>query len=151
MDIFWSLNFLKWINIDLMLYLRTSSLLLFVKSSPTLPNRNGATLWIFSLYSLSGLRPIANEITLFLPNRNLDNSNKSFFNLVTFRTWIQSRTNYLLSDQCCLRSLRNWFLWLKMEIMNKLSYVSKHSLILQIFINNNVNISLILNERLFCV
>ncbi len=54
-------------------YFRTSSLFRFVKRSPTLPSKKGVTLWMFSLYSLSVLRPIANEITLFLPNRNLEN------------------------------------------------------------------------------
>ena len=42
-----------------------------MNSKPILPDKCGVILAKLSLYSLSTERPNANEITLFLPNRNL--------------------------------------------------------------------------------
>ena len=52
-------------------YLRISSLGRLVNKRPILPYKCAVSLCRFSLYSDSGARPNAKEITLFLPKRNL--------------------------------------------------------------------------------
>lgn len=68
-----------------------------------LPDKYGIIFDKFSLYSLSTLRPNAKDITLFLPNRNLKFKKTSN----NFQFFFLKIELYLLSDHCCLKSLRN--------------------------------------------